>query len=111
MTNPRTGVITREWEVEIITTIFASGNKAVVSSKQHPYVSEAYLLQGYQTGGGTVAAMAAATVISHDVSFPVQGTLGATQVATLGPQQFLVGFGVATSPATQLSAAWLIRGK
>jgi len=111
MVNPKTGFITREWEVEIITTNFASGNKAAVSSAKHPFVSEAYLLQGQQIGGGTVAALASATVIAHDMSQPALGTVGATQAATLGPQQFLVGFGVSTSPATQITAAWLIRGK
>jgi len=112
MVNPKTGWITREWEIEIITTNFASGNKAAISSAKHPTVSEAYLIQGAVIGGGTVApATGSATVIAHDVSFPPQGTVGATQVATLAPQQFLVAGFAGASAATQLSGVFAIRGR
>lgn len=104
MTNPKTGWITREWEVEtIVSGISAAGATKVFSSARHPYVSEAILLNvnGTVPSGG-------ATVIAHDLSFPAQGTVGATQAATLGPQQFLVqGYPV----GTQLTAQFAIRGR
>jgi hypothetical protein len=105
MTNPKTGWMTREWEVEIITSnIHAAGGLGLYSSAKHPTVSEAYPLAW--SGQGTVPVNP--SVIAHDVSFPNVGTVGATQVATLGPQQFLVS-GVPVGTIT--TGLFLIRGR
>jgi hypothetical protein len=115
MTNPRTGRINQEWEVESITSkAYAlnatSGASGVFASQHKTVVSEAYLLGGYGVDHGTVAAVPGtqiATVVAHDVSFPNAGTIGATQVATLGPQQFWVG----GLPGTITTGLFLIRGR
>ncbi|MGH8980843.1 MAG: hypothetical protein ACRDWE_07480, partial [Acidimicrobiales bacterium] len=57
-------------------------------------------------GQGTI--MAFGTVIAHDMSFPDQGTVGATQAATLGPQEFLV---TGIPLGTQVTAQFQIRGR
>lgn len=110
MVNPKTGYMTREWVVESLSAVFASGDKVALSSAKHPVVSEAYQLNAFTAGGGTVAPAQCGTVIAHDVSFPTLGTVGATQAATLGPQQFIVA-GFVAGAATQLNGLFLIRGR
>lgn len=106
MTNPKTGWITREWEVEtIVSGIAAAGAVKAFSSAKHPVVSEAVLLN--VAGQGTIP-VSGATVIAHDFSFPTLGTVGATQAATLGPQQFLVA-GIPLG--TQVTAQFAVRGR
>lgn len=114
MTNPKTGWITREWEVETIVVTYANSvttgvAKAAFSSVKHPVVSEAVLLGVQCIGFGTITTPAngAATVIAHDFSFPTLGTVGATQAATLAPQQFLV----AGLSGTQATGQFAIRGR
>lgn len=106
MTNPKTGWMTREWVVEIITSNHASSSTSVFSSQRLTLVSEAYPLSFALSG--TVLAGQAATVIAHDVSFPPLGTVGATQAATLGPQQFLVG---GPTAGTQVTGLFALRGR
>jgi len=115
MTNPKTGWMTREWEIETIVSkayANASGLTAVglFSSAKHPVVSEAVLLNAQSVGlGGTVTTIVGGggTVIAHDLSFPTLGTVGGTQVATVGPQQFLV----AGLSGTQTTGQFAIRGR
>jgi hypothetical protein len=106
VTNPKTGFITREWEVEaIVSNIHAAGGVALFSSARHPVVSEAYPLQ--VAAGGTIAGQTTGTVVAHDNSFPSQGTVGATQAATIGPQSFLMW----GAPGTVTTGLFLIRGR
>lgn len=115
MTNPKTGWMTREWAVETIVSkayANAAGLTAVglFSSAKHPVVSEAVLLNAQSVGlGGTVGVITngGATVIAHDLSYPTLGTIGATQAATVGPQQFLV----AGLSGTQATGQFAIRGR
>src|SRR5487761_2036015 len=87
MTQPRTGEINREWEVESFSNVAIAGGQAVLSSAKHPVVSEAVFL-----GAGGTIQVVSATVIAHDRSIPDQGSIGATIAATLKPQQFIAGF-------------------
>ncbi len=106
MTNPKTGWITREWQVEsIVSGLSAAGATKLFSSAKHPVVSEAVLLN--VSGQGTIP-VSGATVIAHDASWPPLGTVGATQAATLGPQQFLVQ-GIPLG--TLVTAQFAIRGR
>ena len=111
MTNPKTGWITREWEIETITSpAFAAGVKTVMSSKKHPVVGEAIFLGGVAYGGGTTAAFYGGTVVGHNRAFPDEGTVSATQAATLGPQQFIHA-GWSGGQATQIVGQYAIRGR
>jgi hypothetical protein len=113
MVNPRTGRVNQEWIVESITSeAYAAGAVALFSSAHHPVVSEAYLLHGTTNDHGTVVVAPGtlvATVIAHDSTDPAAatGTISATQVATVGPQQFLVA-GLA---GTQATGMFYIRGR
>jgi hypothetical protein len=112
MTQPNTGVINDRWVVETYKgVIHANGAVAVFKSTKLSVVSEAYLLAGAQAGGGSV--IASASIISHGISVPDQGSIGATQAATLAPQQFMAGFydtfGTIAA-GTQVTAVFLERG-
>ena len=114
MTQPDTGVINEYRVVETFTKIGLIGSSAVLSSTKKTLVSEAI----YLGASGTIQ-IVSATVLAHSRGQPDQGSIGATLMATIPPQQFIAGFygqggslvGTITGTAiATIQATFLLRG-